>query len=193
MKNKYLIGIGVIALGVFAYSRYAKKDDSGQEEDQGGGGGGGSFLGGLIIDPITNQPTTPSTPAKVGITPTKITNPTILKNLGANKPTAATTSSTGAGAQSGVTNTGVIKGTGGGINPVVSSGLGSSKPVSASTSSTGVGNTGVGVGNTGGMAGMGTTMTGTAGGTVFKPFDGCEPNRRRTLFLSDLVRSWNRP
>ena len=47
MENKYLIGIGVIALGVFAYNRYAKKDDSGQgEEPNTGGGGGGSYWGG---------------------------------------------------------------------------------------------------------------------------------------------------
>ena len=187
MEKKYIIGAGLVALGLFAYSRYAKKDDSGQGEDPntggGGGGIGGGFFGGALVNPITNQPTTPSapsTPAKVGITPVTIKNPTILKNLGAGTPTAATTSSTGAGAQSGVTMPS------GGIKPVVRTG-------SSSTSSSGIGNTGVGVTNTGNISGVGSTMTGTAGGTVFKPFDGCEPNRRRTLFLSDLVRSWNRP
>lgn len=176
MENKYLIGIGVIALGVFAYSRYAKKDDSGQEEDQGGGGGGiggGGYIGGEI----TNQPTTPSapsTPAKVGVTPTKVTNPTILKNLGANVPTAATTSSKVAGAISGVTMPS-------GIKPIT-------KTSTSSTSTSGIGNTGTGV-----IASTGSTMTGTAGGTVFKPFSGCEPNGRRPIFLNDLVRSWNRP
>ena len=181
MEKKYLIGAGVIALGLFAYSRYAKKDDSGQGEESGGGGGGGGIggggFGGAFVNPITNQPTTPSaplTPAKVGVTPTKVTNTTILKNLGANVPTAATTSSTGAGAQSGVgTNTGIT-------------GIGTSgtKP---STTSTSVGS-GSGV-----IASVGSTMTGTAGGNVFKPFSGCEPNGRRPIFLNDLVRSWNRP
>lgn len=184
MENKYIIGAGLVALGLFAYSRYAKKDESGQEEEQGGGGGGG--FGGAFVNPITNQPTTPttpttpSTPVKVGITPVTIKNPIILSGLGAGKPTAATTSSTGAGAQSGVTMPS------GGIKPVVRTG-------SSSSSSSGIGNTGVGVTNTGNISGVGSTMTGTAGGTVFKPFDGCEPNRRRTLFLNDLVRSWNRP
>jgi hypothetical protein len=184
MEKKYIIGAGLVALGLFAYSRYAKKDESGQQEEQGGGGGGigGGGFGGAFVNPITNQttPSAPSTPAKVGITPVTIKNPTILKNLGAGTPTAATTSSTGAGAQSGVTMPT------GGIKPVVRTG-------SSSTSSSGIGNTGVGVTNTGNISGVGSTMTGTAGGTVFKPFDGCEPNRRRTLFLSDLVRSWNRP
>jgi len=183
MEKKYIIGAGLVALGLFAYSRYAKKDESGQEEEQGGGGGGiggGGYVGGLIIDPITNQPTTPSTPAKVGVTPTKITNPTILKNLGAGTPTAATTSSTGAGAQSGVTMPS------GGIKPVVRTGT-------SSSSSSGIGNTGVGVTNTGNISGVGSTMTGTAGGNVFKPFSGCEPNGKRPILLNDLVRSWNRP
>lgn len=185
MENKYIIGAGLVALGLFAYSRYAKKDESGQEEEQGGGGGGigGGGFGGAFVNPITNQPTTPttpSTPAKVGITPTKITNPTILKNLGAGIPTAATTSSTGTGAQTGVTMPS------GGIKPVVRTG-------SSSSSSSGIGNTGVGVTNTGNISGVGSTMTGTAGGTVFKPFSGCEPNGKRPIFLNDLVRSWNRP
>ncbi len=185
MENKYIITAGLVALGLFAYSRYAKKDESGQQEEQGGGGGGigGGGFGGAFVNPSTNQPTTPttpSTPAKVGITPVTIKNPTILKNLGSNTPTAATTSSRGAGAQSGVSMPS------GGIKPVVRTG-------SSSSSSSGSGNTGVGVINTGNISGVGSTMTGTAGGTVFKPFDGCEPNGRRTLFLSDLVRSWNRP
>lgn len=180
MENKYIIGAGLVALGLFAYSRYAKKDESGQEEEQGGGGGGigGGGFGSAFVNPITNQPTTPttpttpSTPVKVGITPVTIKNPIILSGLGAGKPTAATTSSTGAGAVSGV-------GSGGGITGVGTGGTGSP--------STSVG-TGSGV-----IASPGSTMTGTAGGTVFKPFSGCEPNGKRPIFLNDLVRSWNRP
>jgi hypothetical protein len=187
MEKKYIIGAGLVVLGLFAYSRYAKKDESGQQEEQGGGGGGiggGGFSGGLIIEPITNQPTTPR-PASQPTTPRpasqgrSYTASEVTKSKDTT-PTAATTSSTGAGAQSGVTMPS------GGIKPVVRTG-------SSSTSSSGIGNTGVGVTNTGNISGVGSTMTGTAGGTVFKPFDGCEPNRRRTLFLNDLVRSWNRP
>ena len=48
-------------------------------------------------------------------------------------------------------------------------------------------------GGSGVIASVGSTMTGTAGGNVFKPFSGCEPNGRRPIFLNDLVRSWNRP
>ena len=174
MEKKYLIGAGVIALGIFAYSRYAKKDDSGQGEDQGGGGGGiggGGFLGALV-NPITNQPTTPSTPStptKVGITPTTITNKKILEGLGVGKPVAATTNLP--------TNTGV---TGTGITGIGTSGT---KPSSTSTS--------VGSGS-GVIAGAGSTMTGSSG-TVFKLFDGSESKCKSPIYLNDLVRSWNRP
>ncbi len=74
------------------------------------------------------------------------------------------------------------------VSPTVAAGLGSTQ-VAASTSSTGVGNTGVGVENTGGIVPVGqggsvtpTYSTGTvtqadlksgvAGNTVFKPFSG---------------------
>jgi len=188
MKNKYIVGAGLVALGLFAYSRYAKKDDAGQQEDKGGSGGGigGGGIGGAFVNPITNQPVTPSapvtpsTPAKVGITLATIKNPTVLSGLGAGKPTAATTSSTGAGAQSGVSMPS------GGIKSVVRTG-------GSSTSSSGIGNTGVGVKNTGNISGIGSTMTGTAGGTVFKPFSGGEYNCKTPIYLNDLVRSWNRP
>lgn len=181
MEKKYLIGAGVIALGIFAYSRYAKKDDSAQNEDQSGGGGvggggiGGGF-GGAFVNPITNQTTTTttsSTPAKVGITPVKITNPTILSGLSAGKPVAATTSSTGAGAQSGV-----------GVNTGIT-GIGTTG-TKASTTSTSVGS-GSGI-----TAGAGSTMTGSSG-TVFKLFDGSEIKSKTPIYLNDLVRSWNRP
>jgi len=183
MENKYIIGAGLVALGLFAYSRYAKKDDVGQPEDQGGSGGG---MSGAFVNPITNQPVTPSapatpsTPAKVGITLATIKNPIVLSGLGAGTTTRATTSSTGAGAQSGVSMPS------GGIKPVVRTG-------GSSTSSSGIGNTGVGVKNTGNISGIGSTMTGTAGGTVFKPFSGGEYNCKTPIYLNDLVRSWNRP
>lgn len=177
MENKYIIGAGLVVLGLVAYSRYSKKDESGQQEEQGGGGGGGGF-GGAFVSPTTTQPSipsVPSTPAKVGITLATIKNPVILKNLGAGIPTAATTSSTGAGAQSGVSMPT------GGIKPVVRTGM-------SNTSTSGIGNTGVGV-----ISAPGSTMTGTAGGTIFKPFSGSESNGRTPIYLNDLVRSWNRP
>ena len=181
MEKKYIIGAGLVALGLFAYSRYAKKDESGQQEEQGGGGGGiggGGYVGGLIIEPITNQPTIPR-PASQPTTPRpasqgrSYTASEVTKSKDTT-PTAAITSSKVAGAISGVTMPS-------GIKPIT-------KTSTSSTSTSGIGNTGTGV-----IASTGSTMTGTAGGTVFKPFDGCEPNRRRTLFLNDLVRSWNRP
>lgn len=174
MENKYLIGAGVIALGLFAYSRYAKKDESGQAEEQGGGGGGG-FGGGAFVTPTSPTASTPSTPvAKTsgGVQPIKVTNPVVAAGLGAGKPVAATTSSTGAGAVSGV-------GSGSGI-----SGIGSGSG-SGSTASVGSGS--------GIIPSPGATMTGTAGGTVFKPFSGGESNGKTPIYLNDLVRSWNRP
>ncbi len=174
MEKKYLIGAGVIALGLFAYSRYAKKDESGQAEEQGGGGGGG-FMPNYPTPEIPLYSPTPPTPVaktSAGIQPIKITNPTVLAGLGAGKPVAATTSSTGAGAVSGV-------GSGSGI-----SGIGSG---SGSGSTTSVGS-GSGI-----IPSPGATMTGTAGGTVFKPFSGGESNGKTPIYLNDLVRSWNRP
>jgi hypothetical protein len=192
MKNKYIIGAGLVALGLFAYSRYAKKDDDGQGEESTGGGGIGGGIGGSFVNPITNQPAIVTTPTTTGgIKPVTITNPIVLSGLGSGKPTAATTSSTGAGAQSGV---GIGAGISGikpssTLSPSVSAGLGAGKPVSATTTSTGAGATsGVSSGS-----GVGITMTGTAGGTVFKPFSGSEPNCKRPIYLNDLVRSWNRP
>lgn len=167
MENKYLIGVGLLVLGVFAYSRYNKKDESGENTDQGSGGGigGGGFGGALVIPPI-NQPSVPIVPKTTtqvtgGIKPTIITNPNILSGLGAGKPTAATTSSTGAGATSTASNTGIT-------------GIGGTTGQTTQTS-------------------PGATMTGTAGGTVFKPFSGGELNGKTPIYLNDLVRSWNRP
>ena len=175
MKNKYIIGAGLVALGLFAYSRYSKKDDAGQgEENTGGGGGiGGGGFGGALVNPITTQPTTPSAPSTPAMPP-RITNPVILKNLGSDRPTAATTSSTGAGAQSGVSMPT------GGIKPVVRTGV-------SNTSTSGIGNTGTGV-----ISAPGSTMSASTG-AVFKPFSGSESNGKTPIYLNDLVRSWNRP
>ena len=119
MKNKYLIGIGVIALGVFAYSRYAKKDDSGQGEDQGGGGGGiggGGFMPNLPTPPTPPAPPTPPvTPARVGVTPT--TRGTVV--------VAAPTTQMNNPLQSGITRSGV-SGTGMNTGGITGAGTGTS-------------------------------------------------------------------
>jgi hypothetical protein len=170
MENKYLIGIGVIALGVFAYSRYAKKDDSGQEEDQGGGGGGiggGGFMPNLPTPPTPPAPPTPPvTPARVGVTPT--TRGTVV--------VAAPTTQMNNPLQSGITRSG-ISGTGMNTGGITGAGTGTGTATTVGT-------------------GAGSYMTTKVGGNVltpFKPFSGCEPNGRRPIFLDDLVRSWNRP
>ena len=46
MEKKYLIGAGLVVLGIVAYSNYSKKDESSQADDQSGGTGGG-FGGGI--------------------------------------------------------------------------------------------------------------------------------------------------
>jgi hypothetical protein len=121
MKNKYLIGAGVIALGLFAYSRYAKKDDSGQTEDPntgggGGGIGGGGFMPNLPTPPIPpTPPSSPVTPARVGVTPT--TRGTVV--------VAAQTTQMNNPLQSGITRSGV-SGTGMNTGGITGAGTGTS-------------------------------------------------------------------
>jgi hypothetical protein len=181
MEKKYLIGAGVIALGLFAYSRYAKKDESGQGEEQGGGGGGG-FGGGAFVTPTSPTASTPSTSvAKTsgGVQPIKITNPTVLAGLGAGKPVSAPIGSKN------LSNSGI-----GIYNQAGITGIPNVKTSSASTTSSGMGSvSGVGIQS----GSTPPTMTGTAGGTVFKPFSGGESNGKTPIYLNDLVRSWNRP
>jgi hypothetical protein len=184
MENKYLIGVGLLVLGVFAYSTYNKKDESGQGEEQGGGGGigGGGFGGGAFVSPTSpTSPTTPTPVAKTsaGIQPIKITNPTVLAGLGAGKPVSAPIGSKN------LSNSGIGVANTGGIT-----GIPGVKTSSASTTSSGMGSvSGVGIQN----VSTPPTMTGTAGGTVFKPFSGGESNGKTPIYLNDLVRSWNRP
>jgi hypothetical protein len=165
MKNKYLIGIGVIALGVFAYSRYAKKDDSGQGEDQGGGGGG---IGGGGFMPNPPTPPTPPTP------PSRPPNQGRIIDISSSKkdtiPTKAITSSVEAQKLQTVTNTGIT-----GIGTGVRTGTGT-----ATTVGTGAGS-------------YMTTKVGGNVLTPFKPFDGSGNKCKTPIYLNDLVRSWNRP
>jgi hypothetical protein len=165
MKNKYLIGIGVIALGVFAYSRYAKKDDSGQGEDQVGGGGG---IGGGGFMPNPPTPPTPPTP------PSRPPNQGRIIDISSSKkdtiPTKAITSSVEAQKLQTVTNTGIT-----GIGTGVRTGTGT-----ATTVGTGAGS-------------YMTTKVGGNVLTPFKPFDGSGNKCKTPIYLNDLVRSWNRP
>ena len=179
MENKYLIGAGVIALGLFAYSRYAKKDESGQGEEQGGGGGigGGSFGGGAFVTPTSPTASTPVAKTSGGVQPTKVTNPVVAAGLRTGQPVAAPIGSKN------LSNSGIGVANTGGIT-----GIPGVKTSSASTTSSGS-VSGVGIQN----VSTPPTMTGTAGGTVFKPFSGSESNGKTPIYLNDLVRSWNRP
>jgi hypothetical protein len=173
MENKYLIGLGAIALGMFAYSRYAKKDDSGQGEDPntgggGGGIGGGGFMPNLPTPPIPPTPPTPPTP------PSRPPNQGRIIDISSSKkdtiPTKAITSSVEAQKLQTVTNTGIT-----GIGTGVRTGTGTATTVGT---------------------GAGSYMTTKVGGNVltpFKPFDGSGNKCKTPIYLNDLVRSWNRP
>jgi hypothetical protein len=192
MENKYLIGLGAIALGMFAYSRYAKKDDSGQGEDQGGGGGGiggGGFMPNLPTPPIPpTPPTPPSRPPNQG----RIIDASLFKKD--TIPTKAITSSVEAQKLQTVTNTGIT-------------GIGMGKGTNTG-GITGAG-TGTGTGTTSGGSGSGSG-TGTRTGSVtgapartgpatqlfsggYGNLDGSAMNCKTPIYLNDLVRSWNRP
>lgn len=164
MENKYLIGLGAIALGMFAYSRYAKKDDSGQGEDPntgggGGGIGGGGFMPNFPTPPIPpTPPASPVTPARVGVTPT--TRGTVV--------VAAQTTQMNNPLQSGITRSGI---SGSGMNTGGITGAGTGTGTSATSSTINVKD------NTG----------------VFKMADGSVMNCKTPIYLNDLVRSWNRP
>lgn len=169
MKNNKLLIYGAVAVGaIVLYSRYSKTPT--QQEEQGGGsaGGGGGFgpVGPLPIIPVTPNVVVVNPPSRGGIKPITMTNPIVLSGLGGAKPVvSAPSSSTSAGAQSGVgvSNTG-------GIVPISQGG--SPTP----TYSTGT-------------VTQSQMSTGLSGGAVFKPFDG--DNGR--LRLENLVRSFNRP
>jgi hypothetical protein len=163
MKNKYLIGLGAIALGMFAYSRYAKKDDSGQAEDPntGGGGIGGGIGGGgipnLPTPPIPpTPPTNPVVTARVGVTPTSRGTVVI----------AAPTTQMNNPLQSGITPSG-ISGTGMNTGGITGAGTGTS------------------------ATSMTANVKDTSG--ALKMFDGSSNRGKTPIYLNDLVRSWNRP
>lgn len=196
MENKYLIGLGAIALGMFAYSRYAKKDDSGQGEDPntGGGGGGGGIGGGGFMPnfptpPIPPTPPTPPTPPSRPPNQGRIIDPVFTKNT---IPTRAITSSVEAQKLQTVTNTGIT-------------GIGMGK----GTNTGGITGAGTGTGTTSGGSGSGSG-TGTRTGSVtgapartgpatqlfsggYGNLDGSAMNCKTPIYLNDLVRSWNRP
>jgi len=161
MKTNNLLLYGAVAVGaIFLYNRYTKKPQ-GKDEQGGGGGGGGGFgpVGPLPVIPnvvVVNPATSTQGRTYTG------GQGTIAKDT---TPTPASTSSTSAGAMSGVgvSNTG-------GIVPVSQGG--SATPTYSTGSVT-----------------QSQMSTGVSGGAVFKPFDG--DNGR--LRLENLVRSFNRP
>ena len=169
MENKYLIGLGAIALGMFAYSRYTKKDNSGQAEDPntGGGGGGGGIGGGGFLP----NPPLPPTPPLPPLLPPTNPRPSVTFKPGVvmGVPTSSQMNNT---VVSGITPSGV-SGTG--------------------TNTGGI--TGAGTGTTTGSGSGGTSVTVkyNPNDNVVRMFDGSEINCKTPIYLNDLVRSWNRP
>jgi hypothetical protein len=167
LKTEQIVGIAGL-LGVAYYAFFCKKKPTGEsatEETSGGGGGGiggGGFAPptGLIAlqTPTPPAPAAPSRPASQGrsYTAAEVTK---SKNI---TPTAASTSSTSVGAQSGVgvTNTGGIKG----IGASTSTGTGGFIPTSQGGSTTPTYSTGT--------VTQSQMSTGLQGGSVFKPFSG---------------------
>jgi len=189
MENKYLIGLGAIALGMFAYSRYAKKDDSGQGEDPntGGGGIGGGGIPNLPTPPIPPiPPTNPVVPARVGLTPTSRGTVVVAATIKAmNNPL-----------QSGITRSGV-SGTGMNTGGITGAGTGTTTGTGAGTGTTSGGSgSGSGTGTRTGSVTGAPARTGPAtqlfsGG--YDNLDGSRMNCKTPIYLNDLVRSWNRP
>lgn len=178
MENKYLIGLGAIALGMFAYSRYAKKDNSGQGEDSNTGGGGGGIGGGGFMPNFTTPqipPILPSVPIIPIVTPLKgqvvvpttPTNPIVISGLGGARPVVAVPSSS-----TGASNSGTAVRNLGGIAPI---------PLPQRQTGSVV------------QISQADLNKGIAGGLVFKPFDGSGNKCKTPIYLNDLVRSWNRP
>lgn len=101
-------------------------------------------------------PPFPVIPARVGVTPTTRGTETV----------AATTSSTGAGTQSGVgMNTGITQ--------------------AGTRTTTGSGS--------GGTSATSSTVQYNPNDNVVRMFDGSGMNCKKPIYLNDLVRSWNRP
>jgi hypothetical protein len=179
IKKEQIVGI-VGVLGIAYYVFFCKKKPTGAsatEEPSSGGGGGGGFGGGgfapptgLVVLQTPAVPTTPATPRPASQGRSyKADEITTIKNT---TPTAASTSSTSVGAQSGVgvTNTGGIKGIGAGT----STGTGGFIPSSQGGSPTPQYSTGT--------VTQSQMSTGLQGGAVFKPFSG-----KGTLTLDNLL------
>lgn len=143
MNRDVLLGAGVVLAFIVLVSR-AKKNQV-TETTAGGGIGGGPIVGFPPAGPLTVNNIIQ--PATGGVQPTPV-NPVISKALGSDVPVAASSSSTSAGATSGVgvTNTGGIVpvSQGGSVTPTYSTGTVSQADLAK----------------------------GISGGTVFKPFSG---------------------
>lgn len=186
MENKYLIGLGAIALGIFAYSRYAKKDDLGQGEDSNTGGGGGGIGGGGFMPNLDTgtipriPPTNPVVTARVGVTPTS--RGTVV--------VAAPTTQMNNPIQSGITRSGV-SGTGIKTGGITGAGTGTGTGTTSGGSGSGSG-TGTRFGSvTGAPVRTGLATQLFSGG--YGNLDGSAMNCKTPIYLNDLVRSWNRP
>lgn len=165
LKNEHIVGIAG-ALGIAYYVFFCKKKPTGAgatDETTGGGGGGGIGGGGFAPPTGLVVLQTPPPPAPTATpSPMVKVSQAISDALGSNKPVAASTSSTSAGAQSGVgvTNTGGIKG----IGTSTSTGTGGFIPASQGGSTVPQYSTGT--------VTQSQMSTGLQGGTVFKPFSG---------------------
>lgn len=166
MKTEQIVGIAGV-LGIAYYVFFCNKKPTGATEETTGGGGGGGVGGGAFAPPtglavlqtptVTTTPATPR-PASQG---RSYTAAEVTKSKDTT-PTAASTSSTSVGAQSGVgvTNTGGIKG----IGTSTSTGTGGFIPASQGGSSVPQ--------YSRGTVTQSQMSTGLQGGLAFKPFSG---------------------
>jgi hypothetical protein len=166
INKEQIIGIAGV-LGIAYYVFFCKKKPTGATEETTGGGGGGGIGGGGFAPPtglvVLQTPAVPTAtetprPASQG---RSYTAAEVTKSKDTT-PTAASTSSTSVGAQSGVgvTNTGGIKG----IGTSTSTGTGGFIPTSQGGSTTPQYSTGT--------VTQSQMSTGLQGGAVFKPFSG---------------------
>jgi hypothetical protein len=164
INKEQIIGIAGV-LGIAYYVFFCKKKPTGATEETTGGGGGGGIGGGGFAPPtglvVLQTPAVPTETPRPASQGRSYTAAEVTKSKDTT-PTAASTSSTSVGAQSGVgvTNTGGIKG----IGTSTSTGTGGFIPTSQGGSTTPQYSTGT--------VTQSQMSTGLQGGAVFKPFSG---------------------
>jgi hypothetical protein len=164
INKEQIIGIAGV-LGIAYYVFFCKKKPTGATEETTGGGGGGGIGGGGFAPPtglvVLQTPAVPTATPRPASQGRSYTAAEVTKSKDTT-PTAASTSSTSVGAQSGVgvTNTGGIKG----IGTSTSTGTGGFIPTSQGGSTTPQYSTGT--------VTQSQMSTGLQGGAVFKPFSG---------------------